>query len=152
VVEHRLTECDHEVEVASWDGHIICVDCGHVRIAQIDVVSLPVISVRRGGGRPIVTDVADLGLVGVHSPDACAPQYACPMHRPTEHHMRGWEVVWRADRGILERVCAHGVGHPDPDQFSYWKANGMEAEAVHGCCGCCTGAPKYGIFAGQDTI
>jgi hypothetical protein len=66
--------------------------------------------------------------------------------------MRGWEVVWRADRGILERVCAHGVGHPDPDQFSYWKANGMEAEAVHGCCGCCTGAPKYGIFAGQDTI
>lgn len=119
--------CTHDVEKSDAYGHITCLGCGHVRIAPIEMRS-----------RVRITDVADLNLVGVHPADACAGQSACPMHNPSDHHMRAWEVVWRADRGILERICPrHGVGHPDPDQFPYWDANGMEAEAVHGCCLCC---------------
>jgi hypothetical protein len=139
MVEHRLTTCEHPVEVASWDGHITCADCGHVRIAPLNTTVMV--------GH--VTDVRQLRLTGVHPESSCAEQSACAMHNPTDHHMRGWEVIWRYDRGILERICQHGIGHPDPDQFPYWDANGMEAEAVHGCDLCCHASHKP---ADQNTI
>lgn len=55
----------------------------------------------------------------------------CPIHSASQHHMSEWRQHWRADRGIIERICPHGVGHPDPD--------GMfdPADGVHGCDGCC---------------
>lgn len=164
MVEHRVT-CTHEVETSTMDGHITCADCGHVRIAQLQMQAL----CRNCGQfvttdlssfythadgvyhcdpedtkgsvadpRPArITDVADLGLRGTHSPALCAALSACVIHRPTDHHMRGWELVWREDRGIFERLCPHGIGHPDPDQFPYWDALGAEAEGVHGCDLCC---------------
>lgn len=61
----------------------------------------------------------------------------CVIHNPTLHHMRLWPLHWRDDRGIFERICEHGTGHPDPDQLDYWKSIGKEAESIHGCCGCC---------------
>jgi hypothetical protein len=61
----------------------------------------------------------------------------CVIHAPTPHHMRSWYLHWRDDRGIFERICEHGTGHPDPDQLDYWKSIGKEAESIHGCCGCC---------------
>jgi hypothetical protein len=54
----------------------------------------------------------------------------CPIHWPSQHHMRSWPQHWRVDRGIIERLCDHGVGHPDPDDKS--------RDKIHGCCGCCT--------------
>lgn len=72
-------------------------------------------------------------LVVTHSATNCARP--CPVHAPSEHPLREWPRLWRADRGIVERLCpTHGVGHPDPDDLrvrNHW------AEAVHGCCGCC---------------
>ena len=68
--------------------------------------------------------------------ETCAA--GCVVHNPTAHHMRWWPLLWRDDRGIFERICPeHGVGHPDPDQFPYWRATDRMWEAVHGCCGCC---------------
>ena len=61
----------------------------------------------------------------------------CVIHNRTNHHMMFWPLKWRADRGIFERVCPCGVGHPDPDQGPYWKANDQDWQWVHGCCGCC---------------
>lgn len=55
----------------------------------------------------------------------------CPIHERTDHRMRGWPQHWRADRALMERLCPHGVGHPDPDQRRL--ADG----GVHGCDGCC---------------
>jgi len=51
--------------------------------------------------------------------------------------MRSFPQHWRSDRAIMERICPHGIGHPDPDEY---KLNGKSgwAEAVHGCDGCCT--------------
>lgn len=50
------------------------------------------------------------------------------------HHMAGWPRHYRGDRGIWERICPHGIGHPDPDQPL---DNGR---GVHGCDGCCVEA------------
>lgn len=57
----------------------------------------------------------------------------CTIHSPSEHHMRGWPLLWRGDRRIFERTCPHGVGHPDPDDIF--------DEGVHGCDGCCRPNP-----------
>lgn len=75
----------------------------------------------------------------VHDPSKCEGQSACPVHNPSDHIMRNWPLHWRADRGIAERICGHGCGHPDPDQFPWWGATNREYEAVHGCDFCCGG-------------
>ena len=38
--------------------------------------------------------------------------------------------VVQLDRRIMERICPHGVGHPDPDDV-------LNQDRVHGCDGCC---------------
>lgn len=78
-------------------------------------------------------------VMTVHDAATCDPQIPCVIHRPTDHHMSSWYLLWRGDRGIFERVCVHGTGHPDPDQFDYWYLTEQEWQAVHGCCGCCVG-------------
>lgn len=75
-------------------------------------------------------------LTNVHDISKCRHR-ACVIHNPSPHHMRFWKLNWRNDRGIFERVCVHGVGHPDPDQFEYWKEMGYTSMGTHGCCGCC---------------
>lgn len=75
-------------------------------------------------------------LVNTHSDSVCRGEI-CTIHNPTDHHMRSWRIHWRQDRGIFERICEHGVGHPDPDQIPYWKSIGIEDAGIHGCDGCC---------------
>jgi hypothetical protein len=53
--------------------------------------------------------------------------------------MRSFPQEWRTDRAIMERICPHGVGHPDPDEYKIRGKNG-KYELVHGCDGCCEGA------------
>jgi hypothetical protein len=39
---------------------------------------------------------------------------------------------------MMERICPHGVGHPDPDDLEYKRKQGLpDAAGIHGCCGCC---------------
>jgi hypothetical protein len=97
-------------------------------------------------------DPNDLGFVGVHSPRSCAHQMACPVHDPSDHHMRGWPVIWRDDKGILERICPHGIGHPDPDQFEHWDSIGRSALSVHGCDGCCQGGKRWTPSSSVTTV
>jgi hypothetical protein len=86
-------------------------------------------------------------ILNVHDESDCEDQPACIIHRPTEHHMSDWPLHWRGDRGIFERICSHGVGHPDPDQFYYWEKRGlMPAEAVHGCDSCCAKPERKEFF------
>lgn len=68
-----------------------------------------------------------------HAPKVCAEQ-VCSLHNRTNHHMRTWPQHWRGDRYLMERTCAHGVGHPDPDD--YMIITGRDS-GVHGCDGCC---------------
>lgn len=87
----------------------------------------------------------EIELVGgrklkVHTADKCAGQ-TCVVHNPSDHHMRSWPLSWRGDRYLMERMCEHGVGHPDPDHIDFiQRTRGDEAarcEARHGCDGCC---------------
>jgi len=73
----------------------------------------------------------------VHPDTACAGR-ACIVHNPTGHHMQDWRLWWRFDRHIFERICPHGIGHPDPDQEPHWRETGQPLQAVHGCDGCCS--------------
>lgn len=67
-------------------------------------------------------------LIGVHKPDERC-KVRCPIHNPSDHHMKDWEQNYRPDRRIIERICPHGIGHPDPDDIATNK--------THGCDGCC---------------
>lgn len=75
-------------------------------------------------------------MTNVHENIKCYGR-PCPYHTPSDHHMRTWHPHWRGDRGILERICEHGIGHPDPDQFEFWEQTNQSYQAVHGCDGCC---------------
>lgn len=68
-------------------------------------------------------------LKNVHEEGDC--HGPCPIHRKSNHHMRSFPQHWRHDRQIMERICPHGVGHPDPDDPTL--------DTVHGCDGCCHG-------------
>ena len=79
-------------------------------------------------------------VVRTHGPAKCAGRPCC-VHNPSDHHMRTWPQNWRGDRGLMERTCPHGVGHPDPDDIAFKAATRGERyahyEAIHGCDGCC---------------
>lgn len=81
---------------------------------------------------------AYLGVTGIrtHTPDKCAGRN-CVVHNPSEHHLLSWPIVYRSDKGTVERTCLHGVGHPDPDDAAFQKANGRDYLLIHGCDGCC---------------
>lgn len=72
----------------------------------------------------------------VHSAALCIAD-TCVIHKPTDHLMRSYRLHWRDDRGIFERLCPHGTGHPDPDQYEFWRLTNQEWQSVHGCDGCC---------------
>jgi len=74
----------------------------------------------------------------VHDKKDCKGQY-CVIHNPSNHHMKNWPTHYRYDRGLMERICKHGVGHPDPDDLAYKESIGINiaVESVHGCDGCC---------------
>lgn len=59
----------------------------------------------------------------------------CCIHNPSDHHMVTWPQNWRGDRGVMERFCPHGNGHPDPDDLA---VKTTKWASLHGCeCGCC---------------
>lgn len=67
-------------------------------------------------------------LVAIHFIDKCKGAH-CVIHNPSDHMMRSFPTHWRSDRHIMERICPHGIGHPDPDDIT--------KDGVHGCDGCC---------------
>lgn len=79
--------------------------------------------------------------VFVHTRDKCDGP-PCVIHSPSHHSMSEFPTFWRGDRGLMERVCAHGVGHPDPDDLAFKRRKfgnhySKYAFASHGCDGCC---------------
>lgn len=106
--------------------------------------------------------VPGLHLRNVHDPERCEGR-GCPVHHPSGHHMATWPMLWRADTGVMERTCPHGIGHPDPDHIAFvtsltpehdcldknntWRDEDeckyphLNWQAVHGCDGCCVPAP-----------
>ena len=79
----------------------------------------------------------------VHNKETCGGE-SCVIHNPSNHHMKDWPTHWREDRGMMERICKCGIGHPDPDDLIHRikqaKIAGVKDTnylSIHGCCGCC---------------
>lgn len=68
----------------------------------------------------------------VHAKTACDGW--CPIHAPTVHHMAAWPTAWNSGRKFMERVCEHGVHHPDPDDLLI---RTIPSAVIHKCDGCC---------------
>jgi hypothetical protein len=84
-------------------------------------------------------------IARIHPASACAGR-PCVIHAPSDHRMREWPTNFRSSWDPLsikpdhmERICPHGVGHPDPDDLAYRISIGEESAGVHGCDGCCGG-------------
>lgn len=67
----------------------------------------------------------------IHSGATCVGE-RCPVHNPSVRAKSIGVTHYRFDRGIMERICEHGVGHPDPDDI---RVRG--GDSIHGCDGCC---------------
>ncbi len=80
-------------------------------------------------------------ILKTHGPSACSGEFCC-IHNPSDHPLRDAPLNWRGDRGFMERICAHDIGHPDPDSLAHLQrvlGDAYEGYAfgVHGCDGCC---------------
>lgn len=64
----------------------------------------------------------------------------CIVHNPTLDwvaNREGWPYLQR-ETGLFERICEHGIGHPDKDGLYYLVEElGQKHWEIHGCCGCC---------------
>ena len=61
----------------------------------------------------------------------------CVLHRPTIHRLTGSPQILRTS-GLIEDLCIHGVGHPNPDSVAYYRwSTGDDYWGIHGCDGCC---------------
>lgn len=72
----------------------------------------------------------------IHSKVDCKGRH-CVIHNPSDHHMKEWAIIFR-ETGLAERLCIHGIGHPDPDSMIFMESirpNGCWG--IHGCDGCC---------------
>lgn len=72
----------------------------------------------------------------MHSQGTCLGEH-CTIHNRSNHSMRIFPQHWRGDRMLMERICPHGIGHPDPDEINLDK----DGRSVHGCDGCCMPHP-----------
>lgn len=79
-----------------------------------------------------------------HPQDRCQGTH-CVIHNPSAHPMRSWPMNIR-ETALIERLCRHSIGHPDPDSWramnrlDYGNAEIDYGYQIHGCDGCCTAA------------
>lgn len=75
-------------------------------------------------------------VLQTHPRGVCMGTWCC-IHAPMPGPWESWPRWWREDRGIMERTCPHGVGHPVAEMYEPAIAMGHEGMLVHGCyCGC----------------
>lgn len=96
----------------------------------------------RAFGAPTRRYVTGTGqiLIDVHAETPECAVLGCVIHSPTDPH-RDWPTHFRADSGLMERICPHGIGHPDRDSVAWFERRGRTHMNVHGCDGCC--APSH---------
>lgn len=73
----------------------------------------------------------------IHPAGTCDGEF-CTFHKPSDHPLKDAPINVRGDTGVIERLCEHGVGHPDPDHIQ-WRIDLdiLRGQNIHGCDGCC---------------
>lgn len=104
---------------------------------------------------PIVYQGMDLELTGRirhHARKNCSTDLYCPFHDPSMHVMADWPMSLR-ETGLIERICPHGVGHPDPDSAAFIATgygHPVQTWLTHGCDGCCTAVTRFCAVCGAE--
>lgn len=90
------------------------------------------------------TDVSDspkgqkITTFSSHGPSSCVGDHPCAIHNTaSDHPLSEAPLYWRSDIGLLERICGHGVGHPDFDSTKWLESVGEDSKSSHACDGCC---------------
>jgi hypothetical protein len=85
-----------------------------------------------------MSDLTFLGgsLLETHDAEVCAGEWCC-IHNPSDHPLKHNALYWRGH--VMERICNHGIGHPDPDDLAWRRRTNQSVPGVHGCDGCCRG-------------
>ena len=79
-----------------------------------------------------------LQAVAVHDRAVCKDRsIPCCIHNPSSHIMISFPLHWRDDIKAMERICPHGLCHPDPDHIAYVRYAKGYAKTTHTCDGCC---------------
>lgn len=80
-------------------------------------------------------------ITRLHPETADCYEHGCVIHSPTPYSSANplgeAAMNWRDDKGQMERLCRHGIGHPDYDQANYNTRTGHPYSNIHGCDGCC---------------
>lgn len=76
-----------------------------------------------------------------HGPEVCTGR-PCPLHAPSRHPLRAAPIMMPVtpDDIVLERLCPHGIAHPDPDSVQLadiLDPAGEGEHQIHPCDGCC---------------
>jgi hypothetical protein len=97
-----------------------------------------------GTGETFITETGQR-IANVHPRDKCSGGN-CPIHNPSEHYLAEAPRHWVGSKMLMERICEHGVHHPDPDALAHlarvYGAVTAAQAGVHTCDGCCTRPPK----------
>lgn len=67
-------------------------------------------------------------LHNIHGAGSCIG--FCVIHSPISGPWDKWPTHWREDRGIMERLCPHRIGHPALEDVL------RHGDGIHGCDGC----------------
>lgn len=125
------------------EGYVFPESVAALRVRQGALKSLP--ARPEPPGR--FTDDYGQRLTSIHQESDDCREHGCTIHNPSEDSEAIGKRFWRADRGIMERQCQHGVGHPDPDSVRFWQREHGDdfasLHSVHGCDGCCS--EPYGV-------
>lgn len=100
----------------------------------------------RAANKPEYVTGTGQKLWRVHLKQDCQHRI-CDIHNPPKGLPESdWPTHWRSDRGLMERICPHGIGHPTKAHMEFLRemdeVRGTENskwEGIHGCDGCCSG-------------
>lgn len=76
-------------------------------------------------------------VIYIHNKKNCKGR-GCPVHHPSDHEMKKWPMSWNLQVLSMERVCEHGIRHPDPDDYKFRQDNQIDIpDHAKDCDGCC---------------
>jgi hypothetical protein len=79
-------------------------------------------------------------IIYYHPAEDCEDKGPCPMHSPSDHHMKTWPMHGNMSLKLplIERICPHNAMHPDPDSLAWCLKVDPKFNCYHGACdGCC---------------
>lgn len=93
------------------------------------------------------------GVLKHHPRSVCEGRdIPCCIHSPSNHHMSEWPMNWRSDTGVMERMCPHGTGHPDPDHMTYVRSLTPEHDCIRETIRAMGKTPSRNPFCGPASF